>query len=364
MKRALLILFLAALIAGSVWLVRNKLVAASGPEEQEPIETAAVELRAIEQVVRAVGEVVAAQATEMKSELSGRVQKLFVKAGDKVTADQVLLELAAYEVKAELDEVNFRIEAAQIRRERAQMDFDRKKRLTEQKFLVERELTEAQIELRLAWNSLEGDRARLKVIQEKLAKSILRAPHDGTVLNLKVREGVVITGAETAGETSLLMLIADTAQLQVQSDINEVDVIKVAVGVPARVVFDSLPGVVAQGTVETLALAAQPKDKDRSVRVFPLTIELKTTSAPVKPGISANIVISTAKKEGIVAVPVSAVFVEEGKVFVYVSNGSSFEVRPVQTGISDTAYIEISSGLKAGEQVALQRPPQNEPPQS
>jgi hypothetical protein len=178
------------------------------------------------------------------------------------------------------------------------------------------------------------------------------------VLNLKVREGVVITGANTAGETSLLMQIADTESLLVQSDVNEVDVIKIGVGVPARVTFESVPGVTAEGTVETLALSAIPKDKDKTVRVFPLTVALKKSNAPIKPGITANVTIAAGRREQAVAVPVSAVFVEEGKVFVFVEkSGGGFENRPVQIGISDTAFVEVRSGLKAGEKVALQRPP-------
>ena len=177
----------------------------------------------------------------------------------------------------------------------------------------------------------------------------------------------MISGAETAGETTLLMQVADTTQLQVQSDINEVDVIKVAVGAAARVTFDSVPGAAADAVIDTLALSAQPKDKDKSIRVFPLTLVLKPTEAPIKPGITASIVISAARKENAVAVPVSAVFVEEGKVFAFAKTAGGFEVRPLQTGISDNAYIEIASGLKEGDEVALQRPPgleQTGPPES
>lgn len=357
MKRALLILFFAALAAGVVWIVKNKLIAGMQETVPQPIETAVVEVRPIQQLVRAVGEVVAAQATDIKSEVSGRVQALSVKAGDEVAAGDVLVQIDADDVKAELEELSFRIDAAKIREERAQMDYDRKKTLRAAKFIMEKDFTEADIELRLAHNALEGDRARMKVIQIKLAKSTIRAPHNGTVLNLKVREGVVISGAETAGETTLLMQIADTGELQVQSDVNEVDVIKVAVGANARITFDSVPGAVAAGVVETLALSAQPKDRDKSIRVFPLTLVLKPTDAPIKPGITASIVISAARNEKAVAVPVSAVFVEEGKVFTFVKTGSEFAVRPIQTGITDTTYVEIKSGLKEGDTVALQRPP-------
>src|SRR5687767_13338948 len=139
MRRLLLVLLVIGLGAGGVWLVKNKLVLAAEKPAAEPIETAAVETRAIEQVVRSVGEVVADEG------------------------------------KAERDALGFRIEASRIREERAKMDYDRKKTLRAQYFVMDRDLTEADIELRLATNALAGDRAQLKVIEEKLAKSTIFA---------------------------------------------------------------------------------------------------------------------------------------------------------------------------------------------
>jgi HlyD family secretion protein len=365
LRRLLLLALVLALAAGAVWLVKTQLLGHGSGPEKVAIQTAPVEPRNIEQVVRTVGELVSAQATDIKSEISARVQALHVKAGDKVELNDILVELDAEDVKAEMEEVTFQAEASAIRIEKAKLDYDRKKALRTQNFLMEKDLMDADIELRLAKNALDGQRARQKIVQERLAKSTIRAPHAGTVLNLKVREGVVITGANTSGETSLLMQIADTARLMVQSDVNEVDNIKIAVGVPARVTFESVPGAVVEGTLETLALSAIPKDKDKTVRVFPLTIVLHPTTAPIKPGITASIAIAAGKVENALAVPVSAVFAEEGRVFVYAEKaGGGFEDRAVQIGISDTRYVEIRSGLKAGEKVALQRPPTPEQKQA
>jgi RND family efflux transporter MFP subunit len=326
-------------------------------QKQNAIETAPVEYREIEQIVRASGEVAAAQASEIKSEISGRVAKLNVKAGDQVKAAQVLIELDDLELKSEQQEATFRIDASAIRQAKAQMDFDRKAELRSKQFVMDKELEDAKTELSLATNALDIDRARLQTIKERLVKSVIRAPHDGTVLNVKVHEGVVVIGATNSGDASLLMQVADLNELQIQSEINEVDVIKISIGMKASITFDSVPGLTLPGVVQFVSPSALAKDKDRSIRVFPMTLSLGAAGRQVKPGISANITISAAKNSHALAVSLAAVFTENNEPAVFVQNGNRFERRPVVLGINDSSFVEITSGVKAGDRVALQRPP-------
>jgi HlyD family secretion protein len=321
------------------------------------IETLPAHFREIEQIVHATGEVTAAQATDIKCEISGRVAKLNVKPGDRVKAGQVLMVLDDAELKSEEQEASLRIEASRLRESKARMDYDRKAELSKQKFVMGKELEDAKTELDLATNALQIDGARLQTLREKLVKSTITAPHDGTVLNLKVREGVVVTGANTSGESTLLMQVANLSELQVQSEINEVDVIKVAPGMETSVTFESVPGLTLGGTVNYVSPSALPKEKDKSIRVFAMTIILHSTTEQMKPGITANVTILTAKNPRALAVSLGAVFTENNEPSVFVRNGNGFERRKVDLGINDDAFVEIKQGLKEGDQVAMQHPP-------
>ena len=300
---------------------------------------------------------VATQATEIKSEVSGRVAGIKVKSGERVTAGDVLLELDAAELKSEEQEATFRIDAALLRQERTQMDYDRKVKLSTGKFVMEKELKDAKTELDLATNALDIDRARLQTIREKLEKTVIRAPHDGIVLNLKAREGVVVTGANTSGEATLLMQVADLKQLEVHCEIGEVDVIKIAIGMQASLTFDSLPGTALTGKVIFVSPSALPKEKDRTIRVFPMIIAVESADPQLKPGITANVVISTGKNPRALAVSVGAIFMENYQSCVFVKNGERFERRVVALGLNDSEFVEVKDGLREGEEVALQHPP-------
>lgn len=358
MLRRLRFLLIYSFVAGlALWLIISRRDDASATKSKA-IETAAVEVRPIEQLVRVSGEVVAAEATDIRSEVSGRIAKLNVQAGDTVEAGQVLVELDAAELQSEHQEATFRVEASKLRQDKAKVEYERRLQLRERNVGSEKELEDAKLELDLSNNALQTDGARLQTIKERLVKTTLRAPHPGIVLNLRVREGVVVIGAVYSGEATLLMQIADINQLLVQSEINELDMMKIAPKMPVNISFDSIPGMAVTGKVQFVSPSALPKDKDRTIRVFPLTVAFDSAAPTVKPGITATVTISTANNPRALAVSVGAVFVENNEPFVYVKDGDHFVARPVVLGISDGAYVEIKRGLDEGEQVALQRPQQ------
>jgi RND family efflux transporter MFP subunit len=237
------------------------------------------------------------------------------------------------------------------------MDYDRKAKLRESKFVMDKELQDSKTEVDLAKNSMDIDSSRLQTIRERLQKSVIRAPHEGIVLNLRAREGVVVTGANTSGEATLLMQIADLAQVEVNCEIGEVDVIKISIGMPASLTFDALPGMTQNGVVRFVSPSALPKALDRTVRVFPMIIAVESPDAQLKPGITANVVISTGKNPHALGISVGAIFTENGQPCVFVKKGNGYERRVVNLGLNDTAFVEVKSGLREGDEVALQHPP-------
>lgn len=327
--------------------------------ETKPHTTVSKRIDILQQV-DAAGVTAPLVQTDVKSEINGRIERIYIKEGEVVEQNQSLIQLDTRSLEAELDEAKKRFEAQKIRVEKSKRDFERLEKLANNNFARESEYLDAQTNYTLAQLELEIQQARLDSTLDKLDKALIRAPHAGTVLNFNLNEGQVITGASSVSNGTLLMQIADITRLKVDIDLNEVDINKVKLGDPAVIRFDAIQNETFKGTVTAVTTGAVFKN---NARVFPTTISIDQVDTRIKPGISANISLSLEKAEDVVGVILSAVFIGEDKEtqqperFVYVINdASSMEKRTVTTGISDKQHIEIKSGLEADVTLSLVRP--------
>jgi HlyD family secretion protein len=153
--------------------------------------------------------------------------------------------------------------------------------------------------------------------------------------------------------------IVDTASMQVEARANQTESGEIRVGQPAVVSLDAFPGVKFPGRVYGLgAIAVQGMSMGNSyyVRSVPVTIEVQGRDPRFIPDLTASAEIRVAHKENVIVLPLEALHTEGGKDFVYVKSAQGFEKRQVQTGIENATRIEIVSGIKVGDQVALARP--------
>lgn len=354
MTRVIVGILLFAAVAVGGWKLFSAVHAARSNNGDASIETVAAEVRErIAEVIQANGEVAPATATEIKSEISGRIKSLWVEDGQAVTNGQVLLELDPSELESQEEELLRALESSRLRVTRAQRDFERQHELHEKGFVTNKDFDDARTDKELAENDLEIQEARLQTLREKLAKTSVLAPHDGRVIECDLSKGQVIVGADSIGGNNVLMKIADLSQLIVKTDINEVDVTRMVNGMPADVEFDSIPDLRLVGILEKISPSAIRRD---NLRVFPIEISCEAANPRIKPGISANVHLTLSEVTDVVAVAISAVFSRDDERFVFVREGNTFARRVVEVGINDAEYVEIKSGLEEGTQVALTRP--------
>ena len=363
-KQTLSALVACALIGGAGYGIYQGLIKGA-EEEVAPIAVKVVSTEDIEERIVCLGAVEPELFTDVKSEVSGRIAVVRVLSGEQVKRGDVLLELDRSELESEIKEAEFEIEASGLRVEKAQLDYDTKKGLAAKDFVSAREMKDADIDLRLAKNGLEIQRTKVATLQEKLAKTVIRAPHDGVVLANAALEGMVISGASSLSEGTLLMQVARLDRLLVQTSVNEIDVAKVIPEMKVKVLFDSLPGTEIEGTVVYISPSAEPEsDRDEEgAKVFPVVVSFEADNARIRPGISANVEIVLDSVESVLAAALPTIFLEDGVQVVYVRTGTpsetdevSFERRVVSTGISNTQVIEIQAGLKGGEELAITKP--------
>jgi HlyD family secretion protein len=231
----------------------------------------------------------------------------------------------------------------------------------------ERTLKSSDASVEKAKNELEAAEVTVKIeksalarIERQLERCEVKAPQDGILVYSKERmwdmAGRIQVGAMVHFQ-QLLFSLPDLTQMQVKMKIHESVVKKVAKGLKAEIRCEAYPDRVLHGTVQRVAtLASTERYWDESAVKEYITIiridDLPTDSG-LKPGMTAEVKILVNQLDDVLLVPVQAVTESEGQHCIYVKNGSGFERRPIKVGENNDKFVEIKSGLEAGEQVAL-----------
>jgi RND family efflux transporter MFP subunit len=327
-----------------------------GSKREDTVPITKVRTASIAEEIIAVGRLRAVFSTDIRSEINGRIAKIKATDGQRLTRDDEILRLDQQDILTQLSEMERMIEGAKLRTQRARRDHERFLELQKRGVVTSKDMEDSRITLSLSENDTAISESRLANLRDKLAKTIIQAPHDGTLLLKDLTEGQVVTSAAAQNGGTLLGEVADLSVLMIRTNINEIDVARLKIGDVARVRVDAMRSVQMTGTIKRIATSALESSGDRT-RVFPVDVIIDEPDARLRPGMSATVMFTLARVENATAVALSAVFsTAEALRYVFIRKGAGFEVRPVDIGIADTRYVEILSGLKVGDEVARTRP--------
>jgi HlyD family secretion protein len=318
----------------------------------------------------AVGQIQPRQKFSVKSKISGIVRACRVQVGDRVKAGDPLFEIGPDPTPLELTGVDRAVESAQATFQRAKLDFDRAQELYRQGITPKSDVDQKRetFELaKVALNKAEQDRDLTR--KGSLAKtattgleSIIRAPAAGTILTRLVNPGDPIVPLTSYQPGTEMATIADMSDLVFKGTVDEIDVGKLHVDLPARIKVGALPTDVVTGRVSRIAPQAQQKE---GATLFDVEIELDANpKLTLRAGYSANADLIIREKKDILTIPERLVLWEDGgkKSFVEIpdekAKGSKVEPKKIEVklGISDGMNVEVVSGLAKGDKV-VQRPP-------
>ncbi|MBI5771110.1 MAG: efflux RND transporter periplasmic adaptor subunit [Verrucomicrobia bacterium] len=355
-KLVITLVVLAALGWGGRWGWQKLSPGLFGSRRVEKMPTSKTRIASISEEIIAVGRVRAVFSTELRSEINGRIVKIVAVDGQAVKKDDEILRLDQTDILTQLQEAERSIEAAKLRAERAKADFARQKALRDSGLITAKDFDEARITFSLAENDNRIFEARAANLRDKLTKTIIRAPHNGTLLLRDLTEGQVITGAAAQNGGMLLGEVADLSVLMVRTNINEIDVARLKVSDAARVRVDSIRSMIVNGTIKRISTSATDSSVDRT-RIFPVDVVLENATDRIRPGMSATVFVTLAHVENALTLPLAGVFsTAEAVRYVFVAKGERFEVREIEAGIADNRRVQVLSGLEDNEEVALTRP--------
>jgi HlyD family secretion protein len=209
---------------------------------------------------------------------------------------------------------------------------------------------ESELRLKLAHERLQLlERGAVDIGGTKI-ESIVKAPIDGFVLNKTVEVGDPVTPLTSFQEGTVLMKMANMERLLFKGTVDEIDVGRLREGMEAEIKVGARPTDRVIGKLTKISLKAEKKE---NATVFPIEISIpKASNTVLRAGYSANANIIIQKKDSVLSIPERVVTFRNDSAFVRVSLGPGRdEERLVRTGLSDAITIEITGGLKEGEEV-------------
>jgi RND family efflux transporter MFP subunit len=314
--------------------------------------TALVEPRDISFAVSAAGDIGPADQVSVRPEVNGRIVELPVDIGDEVKKGQLLCRLDDKELATERASRLAQIDGAKLQLLKAQRGYDRSRQLFAENLVSREAFDDAKTDFDLATNALDRALTDLSQVEERLSKTKIVAPFDCTVLTRPVSLGQTVSGAAGFNSGTEVMSIANLKNMIVNAHVNQADVIRLQQGRDVEIQAESVPGVKMRGTVERIAPQAVIKN---GIKGFACRIAIKDIASRVRPGMTAILSIPVSSADNVLAIPLAAVFSENGERFAFVRTDDGFERRPILLGVTDYAFAEVIQGLAAGDVVSLEQ---------
>ena len=354
------------------------------------VQTAEVENQKVVQKANATGRVQPKTQVKISADFSARIMRFGVKDGDRVEQGQFLVELdrETYLAAVERAQANVRSAEANARLVResmlqAEREFNRAKEIVKLKLDSQARLDAAEAALKVeaaryeaAVGNVTEARAAQKQSQDSLSKTAIFAPMAGVISELRREQGEIAIGSQL--QEDVIMVISELSEMEVQLDVDENDIVTVALGDLAEIEVDALPGRALIGTVYEIGNSAKAQaaegEAGNQKTEFLVKVAIIDPPAELRPGMTASADIVTDTKESTLSVPIQCVTVrtpeqlkagkegedaaaafqadDDGFVqVVFVLEGETVVARQVETGIQGENLIEIVGGLEQGTTV-------------
>jgi len=344
--------------------------------------SATVEKSDLDVTVSGSGNGVVSDVTEVQPGITGTVKDLSVKLGDTVEAGDLLfrivnddLDAAVQRARSSLTQARQQLSSAKANILQAENTLYKAQHPSSigtapatvdsgAVKVAKQQLASAKLGRTAAEQSVTSASTALSQAEDNADKRTVRAPVGGVITVLNAQNGQSLTGsssssaasaASASGTSNSAVEISDLSTLRARVAINEVDLVNVKVGMTAAVTFDSLPDLVASGTIS--AIAPTGSSSSGGAVTYNVDITLDAPDARLRPTMSCTAEITTATRPGALSVPSSAVRTNAStkKKYVLVGDTSSGAITTVDvtTGVVVGTKTEILTGLTAGQTVLI-----------
>ena len=355
------------LIIGSLLYVLNYFKEANSAsiidyETEQPFYTS------IEKEVVATGKLNPEDEIELKPQVSGIIDKIFVEEGDIVMRGDLIASIRVVPNEQALLSATSRINSAKLSYENAKKLFDRSEKLYEKGVISKQDFENSQLSMEQNTESLRQAENDFKIIKKgtltggSTANTNVLSQISGTILEIPIREGSPITETNTFSPGTTIATVADMTKMIFEGQVDETEVSKLAEGSEIKVIL----GALEKDEFGAKLTFVAPKGIEQGGAVqFKIKADVEIPeSVNVRAGYSANAIMSIGQKENILCINESLLQFNRitDKPFVEIlKEDGSFVTKEVEVGISDGINVEILKGVKEGDKINLDIDPSSHP---
>jgi RND family efflux transporter MFP subunit len=329
-----------------------------GPRLPMTVEVAAVKRADMAQRITVVGNLVGAATVEATPKVSGRLEAILVRLGDRVSRGQTLAKIEDSELLEQIKQAqaSYEVATATIRQREADLrlakiNLDRSQNLYERQLIPKQTLDDTDARYQASVAQLDLARAqdsqamsRLEELKINLANTQITSPVNGFIGKRTLDPGAWVT------PNSTLLSVVDIAVVRIIANVVERDLRRISQGLKAQVEVDAFPGESFNGIVAHVAPVLDP-----ATRTAQIEIEIPNQQFRLKPGMYARVDFKVDQRDNTLVVPANAVVDLEGSRGVFQpdkgAQGDVVRFKKIEIGLSDNDFVEVASGLDEGDRV-------------
>lgn len=318
------------------------------------------EIQTIEKKTVVTGTVIPEDEVEIKPQISGIIEKLFVEEGDLVTNGDLLAKVKVVPNEQALNTAQGRLSNTLILLKNAEVEFRRNESLFENEIISKQQFDNAKLTYDQAVQNVKNARSDLQIIKlgsaggSSIANTNIRATVAGTVLEIPVKEGDQVIESNTFNAGTTIATVADLNKMIFEGKVDEAEVAKLTIGMPLTV---NLGAIQDKDFDAQLKFIAPKGNEEQGTVQFKIEGDVYLdNSVFIRAGYSANASLVLEKKDSIMGI--SEALLQFDKItndpYVEVKNDEgTFERKNIKVGISDGINVEVISGLNMEDKIKV-----------
>ncbi|MFH1197514.1 MAG: efflux RND transporter periplasmic adaptor subunit [bacterium] len=352
MKRLIIV----SLLISAVFLTSCSQETEKKTEKSVPVKIYKVMPENIGSFLKITGNVTAGEDAVVFAKVSEKIEKIFVKPGDRISQGQTIAAQYNAIYKQGVEAAETAVKTADTQLNQVKQDYERMKKLFDQKAISPQQYDQIKTQNESAELGLNQAKVQLKQAKEQYEYCFIKAPFSGIVASIYVDPGQMLMAGQPVAQ------VINSNSMKAKIKVPSEDISKVFKSQPVQIMFPSVPNKTFDGIISQIDQAVDPISKNLQVEVL-----IKNADANIKSGMFGDFLIETSVKKDCIVVPENAiqsrteVIIDRQtgvqnsirKYFAFTVKDGKADLVEVITGISNDGRIEIQSGLNIGDVIIV-----------